>query len=142
MNKVILMGRLTREPDVRYSKGEDPMAVARYTLAVERKFPRDGEQSADFIHCVTFGRLAEFAANYLHRGTKVVISGRIQTGSYTSQEGKKLYTTDVVVEEHAFAESKKAVDSTSSLSNEEEVPADEEEFRNLLDELSEEYFFT
>ncbi|MDO4489492.1 MAG: single-stranded DNA-binding protein [Lachnospiraceae bacterium] len=108
MNKVILMGRLTREPDVRYSAGENASAVARYTLAVDRRFRRDGEQSADFIGCVAFGRQAEFAEKYLHQGTKIAITGRIQTGSYTNREGQKVYTTDVVVEEQEFAESKGA----------------------------------
>lgn len=106
MNKVILMGRLTRDPEVRYSQGENASAVARYTLAVDRRYNRDGEQSADFISCVAFGKNGEFAERYLHQGTKVVVSGRIQTGSYTNRDGQKVYTTDVVVEEQEFAESK------------------------------------
>ncbi len=108
MNKVILMGRLTREPDIRSSAGENATTVARYTLAVDRRFRRDGEQTADFIGCVAFGRQAEFAEKYLHQGTKIAITGRIQTGSYTNREGQKVYTTDVVVEEQEFAESKGA----------------------------------
>lgn len=109
MNKVILIGRLTRDPDVRYSQtGEGSMAVARYTLAVDRRIKKDGEQSADFISCVAFGRSGEFAEKYLHQGTKIAITGRIQTGSYTNKEGIKVYTTDVVVEEQEFAESKSA----------------------------------
>ena len=109
MNKVILMGRLTREPDVRYSQNaEGSMAVARYTLAVDRRFNRNGDQSADFIGCVAFGRSAEFAEKYLKQGTKIAITGRIQTGSYTNKDGNKVYTTDVVVEEQEFAESKAA----------------------------------
>ena len=109
MNKVILMGRLTREPDVRYSAGESQTAVARYTLAVDRRFKRQGdEQTADFISCVVFGKGAEFAEGYLHQGTKVVVEGRIQTGSYVNKEGQKVYTTDVVVENQEFAESKAA----------------------------------
>lgn len=109
MNKVILMGRLTRDPDIRYSAGENSSAVARYTLAVDRRFRRDdSSQSADFIGCVAFGRQAEFAEKYLHQGTKIAITGRIQTGSYTNREGQKVYTTDVVVEEQEFAESKNA----------------------------------
>ncbi len=108
MNKVILMGRLTRDPDVRYSQGESATAVARYTLAVDRRFRRDGDQSADFIGCVAFGRQAEFAEKYLRQGTKIAISGRIQTGSYTNRDGQKVYTTDVVVEDQEFAESKAA----------------------------------
>ncbi|MCI9075476.1 MAG: single-stranded DNA-binding protein [Dorea sp.] len=110
MNKVILMGRLTRDPDVRYSAGESSTAVARYTLAVDRRFRRnnDGEQTADFIGCVAFGRSAEFAEKYLRQGLKVVVTGRIQTGSYTNRDGQKVYTTDVVVEDQEFAESKAA----------------------------------
>ena len=107
MNKVILMGRLTRDPDVRYSAGENSTAVARYTLAVDRRFRRDGDSAtADFIGCVAFGRQAEFAEKYLRQGTKIAITGRIQTGSYTNRDGQKVYTTDVVVEEVEFAESK------------------------------------
>ncbi len=117
MNKVILMGRLTREPDVRYSAGENANAVARYTLAVDRRFRRDGDQTADFIGCVAFGRQAEFAEKYLHQGTKIAITGRIQTGSYTNREGQKVYTTDVVVEEQEFAESKAASQENGSYSN-------------------------
>ena len=107
MNKVILMGRLTRDPDVRYSQGDSPMAIARYTLAVDRRFKRDNDQqTADFISCVAFGRNGEFAEKYLHQGTKIVAEGRIQTGSYTNKDGNKVYTTEVVVENQEFAESK------------------------------------
>ena len=108
MNKVILMGRLTRDPEVRYSAGENALAVARYTLAVDRRFRRDGEASADFIGCVAFGRAAEFAEKYFRQGLKVVVTGRIQTGSYTNRDGQRVYTTDVVVEDQEFAESKAA----------------------------------
>ena len=109
MNKVILMGRLTRDPDVRYSAGESGTSVARYTLAVDRRFnKRDGEATADFISCVAFGRSAEFAEKYFHQGLKVVVTGRIQTGRYTNRDGNKVYTTDVVVEDQEFAESKAA----------------------------------
>ena len=108
MNKVILMGRLTRDPEVRYSAGENATAVARYTLAVDRRFKRDGESTADFIQCVAFGRSAEFAEKYFRQGIKIAITGRIQTGSYTNKDGMKVYTTDVVVEEQEFAESKAA----------------------------------
>ena len=108
MNKVILTGRLTRDPEVRYSQGENASAVARYTLAVDRRFKRDGEQSADFINCVAFGRTAEFAERYLRQGVKIAVTGRIQTGSYTNRDGVKVYTTDVVIEEQEFAESKAA----------------------------------
>ena len=108
MNKVILMGRLTRDPEVRYSAGENSMAIARYTLAVDRRFRRDGEATADFIGCVAFGRQAEFAERYFRQGIRIVVTGRIQTGSYTNRDGNKVYTTDVVVEEQEFAESKNA----------------------------------
>lgn len=110
MNKVILMGRLTRDPEVRYSAGENSLAIARYTLAVDRRFKRDGEASADFISCVSFGRTAEFAEKYFRQGLKIVVSGRIQTGSYTNRDGQKVYTTEVVVEDQEFAESKSASD--------------------------------
>lgn len=105
MNKVILMGRLTRDPEVRYSQGSN-LAVARYSLAVDRRFKRDGEPDADFINCVAFGKAAEFSEKYFTKGMKVVVTGRIQTGSYTNKDGQKVYTTDVVVEDQEFAESK------------------------------------
>ncbi len=111
MNKVILMGRLTRDPEVRYSQGENAMAIARYTLAVDRRVSRsnnNGEATADFIGCVAFGRAAEFAERYLRKGTKIAVTGRIQTGSYTNKDGVKVYTTDVVVEDQEFAESRAA----------------------------------
>ena len=111
MNKVILMGRLTRDPEVRYSAGENALAIARYTLAVDRRFRRDGEATADFISCVSFGRTAEFAEKYFRQGLKIIVSGRIQTGSYTNRDGQKVYTTEVVVEEQEFAESKSASDN-------------------------------
>ena len=110
MNKVVLMGRLTRDPDVRYSQAENPMAIARYTLAVDRRGRKDANgQTADFIQCVAFGRSGEFAEKYLKKGTKMCVSGRIQTGSYTDKEGRKVYTTEVVVDDQEFAESKGAV---------------------------------
>ena len=108
MNKVILMGRLCADPEVRYSQNENQTAVARYRLAVDRRFKREGDQTADFIPCVAFGKAAQFAEYYLHRGTKIIITGRIQTGSYTNKDGQKIYTTDVVVEDQEFAESKGA----------------------------------
>ena len=108
MNKVILMGRLTRDPEVRYSAGENSLAIARYTLAVDRRFKRDGEATADFISCVVFGKQAEFAEKYFRQGIRIVVSGRIQTGSYTNRDGNKVYTTDVVAENVEFAESKAA----------------------------------
>ncbi len=117
MNKVILMGRLTRDPEVRYSQGDSQSAVARYTLAVDRRFKRDGEASADFINCVAFGRAAEFAERYLRQGVKIAVTGRIQTGSYTNRDGVKVYTTDIVIEEQEFAESKAASASNGGYSN-------------------------
>ena len=111
MNKVILMGRLTRNPEVRYTQGERQMAIARYTLAVDRRGRGNagaGEQTADFIQCVAFDRSGEFAEKYFHQGTKIVVTGRLQTGSYTNRDGQKVYTTDVVVEEQEFAENKAA----------------------------------
>ncbi|MDD6435382.1 MAG: single-stranded DNA-binding protein [Clostridiales bacterium] len=129
MNKVILMGRLTRDPDVRYSQGEKATAVARYTLAVNRIRIADREQQADFISCVTFGRSAEFAEKYLRQGMKIAISGRIQTGSYTNREGQKVYTTDVVVEEQEFVEKKNA-EMDKPVSN-----PDDDGFMNLPDNV-------
>ena len=109
MNKVILMGRLTRDPQVRYTQGQDPMAIARFTLAVDRRGRKqEGQQDADFPSCVAFGKSAEFVEKYVHQGTKIVLTGRIQTGSYTNKDGNRVYTTDVVVEEQEFAESKAA----------------------------------
>ena len=113
MNKVILMGRLTRDPEVRYSQNDNTMAIARYSLAVDRRVSRNNQgggdqQTADFINCVAFGRQGEFAEKYLHKGMKIAIEGRIQTGSYTNKDGQKVYTTDIVVENHEFCESKNA----------------------------------
>ena len=113
MNKVILVGRLTRDPEVRYSQGENTMAIARYTIAVNRRFKREGDPEADFIRCVVFGRAAEFAEKYFRQGLRIAISGRIQTGSYTNKEGVKVYTTEVVVEEQEFAESKATSDANA-----------------------------
>ena len=135
MNKVILMGRLTRDPEIRYGTGESATAIARYTLAVERRFKREGEQSADFINCVAFGKSAEFAEKYLRQGTKMAVTGRIQTGSYTNKDGNKVYTTDIVVEEQEFAESK----SASENSNPAPAPAvDADGFMNIPDEVEDE----
>ena len=109
MNKVILMGRLTRDPEIRYANNENNTCIANYTLAVDRRFKRQGdEQTADFIRCVAMGRGGEFAEKYLHQGTKIVVEGRIQTGSYTNKDGQKIFTTDVLVESQEFAESKAA----------------------------------
>lgn len=148
MNKVILMGRLTRDPEMRYSSGDNQTAIARYTLAVDRRFKRQGdEQTADFINCVVFGRGAEFAENYLHQGTKIAVTGRIQTGSYTNKEGKKVYTTEVVVEEQEFAESKAAAANYSgggyqqAPSRPEPTQAAGDGFMNIPDAIEEELPF-
>ena len=126
MNKVILLGRLTRDPEVRYTQGNEPMAVARYSLAVDRQGKKDeNKQNADFISCVAFGKRGEFAEKYLHKGTKIAVCGRLQTGSYTAQDGTKRYTTDVVVDEHSFCESKGTTSETSA--------TDEDGFMNVPD---------
>lgn len=105
MNKVVLIGRLTKDPEIRYTQGDEPVAIGRYTLAVDRKSKgKDGNREADFISCIAFRKAADFAEKYLHQGMKVAVVGRIQTGSYTSRDGHKVYTTDVVVEEHEFCE--------------------------------------
>ncbi|MFR1833258.1 MAG: single-stranded DNA-binding protein [Lachnospiraceae bacterium] len=120
MNRVILMGRLTRDPEVRYSQGERTMAIARYTLAVDRRGRRsqDGnEQSADFIQCVAFDRAGEFAEKYFRQGMRVLVSGRIQTGSYVNRDGQKVYTTDVIVDDQEFADSKGAASDMSGYQN-------------------------
>lgn len=119
MNKVLLCGRLTRDPEIRYSQGERQMAIARYTLAVDRRGsrrngPDSGDQTADFIQCVAFDRAAEFAEKYLRQGTKLLVTGRIQTGSYTNRDGQRVYTTDVIVEEQEFAESRNASQNSGS----------------------------
>ena len=106
MNKVIEIGRLVREPEIRYSQGASSTCIARYTLAVDRKFKQEGQPNADFINCIAFGKLGEFAEKYLHKGVKIAVTGRIQTGSYKNKDGNTVYTTDVVVEEQEFCESK------------------------------------
>ena len=116
MNRAILMGRLTRDPEVRYSSGERSMVIARYTLAVDRGFKRgdSSEQNADFIPCVAFDKAGEFAERYFRQGMRVLVSGRIQTGSYTNKEGQKVYTTEVIIDTQEFADSKGASDGSSS----------------------------
>ncbi len=132
MNKVILMGRLTKDPDVRNTGDDSSKAVAKYTLAVDRKFKRDGEDNADFINCTVFGKGAEFAEKYLSKGTKLVVIGRIQTGSYTNKEGQRVYTTDVIVEEQEFAESKNSSNGQS---------AGSDGFMNIPDDIGEDVPF-
>ena len=142
MNKVVLLGRLTKDPEVRYSTGEKETAVARYTVAVDRRFKRDGEPTADFIPCVVFGRSAEFAEKYFHQGMRVSISGHIQTGSYTNKDGVKVYTTVVIVEEQEFAESKSESKSESkNTSNPVEESSADDGFMNLTDEYDDELPF-
>ena len=130
MNKVILMGRIVRDPEVRYSQGQNPMAVARYTLAVDRRVKQDAEQTADFINIVAFGKSGEFAEKWLQKGMKIVVSGRIQTGSYTKQDGTKVYTTEVVAEDQEFAESKSS------------EPKEQDDFMNIPDSALDELPFS
>ena len=139
MNKVILMGRLTRDPEIRYTTGENAMAIARYTLAVDRRFKRDGEAAADFIRGVAFGKQAEFADKYFRQGIKIAISGRIQTGSYTNKEGNKVYTTDIVIEDQEFAESKHS--QASEGQQDKRTMTDADGFMNLPDGIDEELPF-
>ena len=141
MNKVILMGRLTRDAEIRYSQGDNSLAIARFSLAVDRRHKKDGEeQTADFISCVAFGKTGEFLEKFGHKGTKFVIEGRIQTGSYTNKDGQKVYTTDVVVESVEFAESKSAASGNAA-----PAPAPNQAagdgFMNIPDGLDEELPF-
>ena len=143
MNKVILMGRLTRDPDIRYSgNGEGSMCVAKFTLAVDRRrAAQDGQREADFISCTAFGKQAEFAERYLHQGTKITLSGRIQTGNYTNRDGQKVYTTDVVVEESEFAESKAGGNAGSTYQPNTNGAVDPEGFMAIPDSVDEELPF-
>lgn len=136
------MGRLTRDPEVRYSSGENALAIARYTLAVDRRFQRDGEASTDFIPCVSFGRTAEFTEKYFRKGLKIAVTGRIQTGSYTNREGQKVYTTEVVVEEQEFAESKSSGSGSSQQQTPQTSPTDQEGFMNIPEGIEEELPFS
>ena len=130
MNKTLLIGRTTKDPDIRYTQSEQPMTIARFNLAVDRRFKKEGEQSADFISCVAFGKTAEFIEKYVFKGTKIAVEGRIQTGSYTNKDGNKVYTTDVVVEQVEFAGSKTDSKSAAKESN--------DDFMNVADELDDE----
>ncbi len=143
MNKVILMGRLTKDPETRYTQGNEPMCIARYTLAVDRRFKRGEQASADFIPCVAFGHGGEFAEKYLKKGTKIAVTGRIQTGSYTNKNGQKVYTTEVVVEDQEFAESKQnqsapSQNTQSAKSSSDDVP---DGFMSIPDGIDEELPF-
>ena len=130
MNKTLLIGRTTKDPDIRYTQSEQPMIIARFNLAVDRIYKKEGEQSADFISCVAFGKTAEFIEKYVFKGTKIAVEGRIQTGSYTNKDGNKVYTTDVVVEQVEFAESKTDSKSAAKESN--------DDFMNVADGLDDE----
>ena len=141
MNKTILMGRLTRDPEVRYSQGDNTSAVARFSLAVDRRFKKDGEQTADFINCVAFGKTAEFIEKYGHKGTKFVVEGRIQTGSYTNKDGQKVYTTDVVVEQVEFAESKNSSGEGVATETSNNSVSTDTSFMNIPDGIDEELPF-
>lgn len=141
VNKVILMGRLTKDPDVRYTQGEKPMAVARYTVAVNRVYKRDGEPEADFINCVAFGRTAEFAEKYFRQGIKIAIVGKIQTGSYVNKDGVKVYTTDVIVDEQEFAESKISAEKVGSAGHPAPKSAGGDGFMNIPKGIDEELPF-
>ena len=130
MNKVIEIGRLTKDPEIRYSQGANTTCIARYTLAVDRKFKQEGQPTADFINCIAFGKLGEFAEKYLHKGVKIAVTGRIQTGSYTNKDGQKVYTTDVVVEEQEFCESK-----SQSNSQPQAEPSNDNSWMSIPDNL-------
>ena len=139
MNKVILIGKLVRDPEIRYSQGEKNIAIARYTLAVDRKFKKEGEQSADFISCVAMGKNGEFAEKYLKQGTKIVVDGHWQTGSYTNKDGAKVYTNDCMVESHEFCESRNA--SQQSNNDRPQPMKDSDGFMNIPDGIDEELPF-
>lgn len=140
MNKVILMGRLTRDPDISYKDGNPPMAIARYTLAVDRRGRNDSEQTADFINCVAFGKAGEHVEKYYRKGLKVVVEGRLQSNSYKNKDGQTVYTTNVVVESQEFAESKSNSNSNSNSNNDSFVP-NNEEFMTIPDGLESELPF-
>lgn len=137
MNKVILMGRLTKDPDIR---GEGTNLIAKYTLAVDRRYFRDEENKTDFINCVVFGKGAEFAEKYLYKGTKIAITGRIQTGSYTNKDGQKVYTTDVIVEEQEFAESKASNDKNNGQQTS-AASGNDDDFMDLPDNIKDDMPF-
>ena len=136
MNKVILMGRLTRDPEIRYSQGDKPMAIARISLAVDRKFKQEGQPTADFINCIAFGKTAEVIEKYVAKGTKIAVVGRIQTGSYTNKDGQKVYTTDVVIDSQEFCEGKKETQETAP-----SAPVDKDGFMNIPDGIDSELPF-
>lgn len=141
MNKWTGIGRLTRDPEVRYTQGSNPMAIARYTIAVDRRIKKENEQSADFIPCIAFGKSAEFVEKYLRKGTKMAVVGRIQTGSYTNKDGVKVYTTEVVIEEQEFAESKNASSGGQNQAPQQKEEAGMDGFMNIPDGIEEELPF-
>lgn len=144
MNKVVLVGRLVRDPEIRYTQGDNPMAIARYTLAVDRRFKRDGEPTADFINCVAFGKAAEFVEKYFVKGLRIAISGRITTGSYTNKDGMKVYTTEVTVEEQEFAESKAESEANKASSHQSKTTntSSNDDFMSIPDGIDEELPFS
>lgn len=131
MNKVILCGRFTRDPEIRYSQSENSMAIARFTAAVDRRFKRDNESSADFINCIAFGKTAEFIEKYCRKGIKMVIEGRWQTGSYTNKDGNKVYTNDCVVENIEFAEGKNAGEENQAKPQPKQRTVDDDGFMSI-----------
>jgi single-strand DNA-binding protein len=140
MNKIILMGRLTRDPEVRYSQGENSMAIASFSIAVNRKFKREGEPEADFFNCTAFGKQAEFIEKYLKQGTKILLSGRVQNNNYTNKEGQKVYSVQIMVDEIEFAESKAAASEGSGTPT--NTPSfNPDGFMNIPDSLAEELPF-
>lgn len=141
MNKAIIIGRMTRRADIRYTQGENQTCIARFTLAVNRKYARQGDKDADFISCIAFGKTAEFMERYGHKGIKFVVEGRIQTGSYTNREGQKVYTTDVVVESIEFGESKSAAVSNNTNNDNMQQQTDENGFMLIPEGLEEELPF-
>lgn len=141
MNKVILMGRLTKDPDIRYSQGEKSTAVARFSLAVDRKFKQEGQPTADFINCLAFGKRAEFIEKYCRKGTKLVVEGSWQTGSYTNKDGNKVYTNECLIENCEFAESKAAAQNSQPAEGPSPSSAIGDGFMNLPDGIDEEFPF-
>lgn len=136
MNRVILTGRLTKDPEVTYTTGQEPLAVARYTLAVERRFKRENDtRTADFIRCVAFGKNGEFVEKYLFKGKKIAVEGRIQTGSYQDKDGKTVYTTDIVVEQHEFCESKQAEQGKTGNDTPPQSNVDSDGFMTVPDDI-------
>lgn len=142
MNKVILMGRLTREPEIRYSSGEPSIPIARYTLAVDRRFKKEGDQSADFINCIAFRKQADFAQMHLHKGMKIVVVGSWQTGSYTNKDGNKVYTNDCIVNEHYFCEGRNEGDQPIRRDYPTPSSASSDGFMNIPDGIDEELPFS